>query len=112
MARKPTKSGQPSKPKARKGGTGQGATSTAKALQRRQILKGVVAGSSVVASAMTLPREWTKPVIQSIVASAQAQVSPPIQPPAPAPSLLPPLIPLPPPGEPPVIAPQFVPEFM
>ena len=49
----------------------------ASALGRRQVLKGVVAGSSVVASAMSLPKEWTKPVVQSIVASAQAQVSPP-----------------------------------
>jgi hypothetical protein len=62
-------------------------------MQRRQVLKGVVAGSSVVASAMSLPKEWTKPVIQSIVASAQAQVSPPLAPLSPASPPTPPVAP-------------------
>jgi len=77
MPRKPRKSSQPTKAKKRKTAPGGDAAWPARAIGRRQVLKGVVAGSGVVASAMSLPKEWTKPVVQSIVASAQAQVSPP-----------------------------------
>jgi len=76
MARKPKKSSRPRKSKKREPAPGANVPLTTRALARRQVLKGVVAGSGVVASAMSLPKEWTKPVVQSIVATAQAQVSP------------------------------------
>jgi hypothetical protein len=84
MPRKTKKPPQPTKAKKRKTRPS-GDAWPASALGRRQVLKGLVAGSSVVASAMSLPKEWTKPVVQSIVASAQAQVSPPQGMPVPIP---------------------------
>jgi hypothetical protein len=109
MARKVEKSKQSGQPKARKSAPASKPASTAQALPRRQVLKGVIASGGVVATAMALPSEWTKPVVQSIVASAQAQVSPPLSPfspPSPPqppfPPLAPssPLFPLFPPGGP------------
>jgi hypothetical protein len=85
VPRKTKKPPQPTKAKKRKTTPSGDAAWPASALGRRQVLKGVVAGSSVVASAMSLPKEWTKPVVQSIVASAQAQVSPPQGLPVPVP---------------------------
>lgn len=81
MARKGKKSQPTRRSKSPKRAISADTTSTPRALPRRQVLKGVVVGSGVVASAMALPKEWTKPVVQSIVASAQAQVSPPQSPP-------------------------------
>ena len=77
MARKSKKSSQPGRVESRKPAASVKTASPARALQRRQVLKGVVVGSGVVASAIAFPKEWTKPVVQSIVASAHAQVSPP-----------------------------------
>jgi hypothetical protein len=92
--KKPPKSDAP---EARTSAAGTASTQ-GRQMQRRQVLKGVVAGSGVVASAMALPKEWTKPVIQSVVASAQAQVSPPV-----------PLAPLSPAAPPTVLAPTMAP---
>ena len=102
MPRKAKKSSQPGKAKRRKPAPSADAAWPARALGRRQVLKGVVAGSGVVASAMALPKEWSKPVVQSIVASAQAQVSPPQG--MPVPPVRPPF---PPTG--PVFGPRVVP---
>ena len=77
IARKAKKSSPSGKVKGRKAAPRADAAWSTRELQRRQVLKGVVVGSGVVASAMTLPKEWTKPVVRSIMASAQAQVSPP-----------------------------------
>jgi hypothetical protein len=76
MPRKPRKPSQPTRAKKRKTAPSDDSNWPARSLGRRQVLKGVVAGSGVVASALSLPKEWSKPVVQSIVASAQAQVSP------------------------------------
>ena len=95
MGREGKRSLRPAKAKGRKPAPSADAAWSARVLGRRQVLKGVVAGSGVVASAMSLPKEWTKPVVQSIVASAQAQVSPlgipvpvaPVPPPPPLPPI-------------------------
>ncbi len=39
---------------------------------RRKLLKGVAAGGGIAA---TLPRQWTKPVVESVLLPAHAQVS-------------------------------------
>jgi len=104
---------QPAKAKRRKKGPSTDDARPARALGRRQVLKGVVAASGVVASAMSLPKEWTKPVVQSIVASAQAQVSPPQGMPVPTPVVLVPRPPSMPPGRPvpeaPIAQPGIIP---
>jgi hypothetical protein len=94
MPRKPRKPSQPTRAKKRKTTPSDDANWPARSLGRRQVLKGVVAGSGVVASALSLPKEWSKPVVQSIVASAQAQVSPAPFSPIPIPSPLAPTFPL------------------
>jgi len=93
MRRKPRKP-SPSKAKKRKTAPSDDANWPARSLGRRQVLKGVVAGSGVVASALSLPKEWSKPVVQSIVASAQAQVSPAPFSPIPIPIPIAPAFPL------------------
>jgi len=119
MRRKPRKP-SPSKAKKRKTAPSDDANWPARSLGRRQVLKGVVAGSGVVASALSLPKEWSKPVVQSIVASAQAQASPapfsplpipiPIPPgPIPIPIPVTPLSPLPPVPPMPVLPPSLMP---
>ena len=85
MPRKSRKPSQRTKAKKRKIAPSGDAAWPVRSLGRRQVLKGVVAGSGVVASVMSLPKEWTKPVVQSIVAPAQAQVSPPSGIPVPVP---------------------------
>jgi len=110
----------PSKAKKRKTAPSDDANWPARSLGRRQVLKGVVAGSGVVASALSLPKEWSKPVVQSIVASAQAQVSPPPFTPIPIPTPVPlgpqpipipvpPFSPLPPVTPMPVLPPSLMP---
>lgn len=113
MPRKPRKPSQPTRAKKRKTTPSDDANWPARSLGRRQVLKGVVAGSGVVASALSLPKEWSKPVVQSIVASAQAQVSPPQGMPVPTPVVLVPRPPSMPPGRPvpeaPIAQPGIIP---
>ena len=54
---------------------------------RRKVLKGgVVVGGAAVAAALTLPKKWTRPVVEAVVVPAHAQTSPPAPTPAPTPS--------------------------
>lgn len=43
---------------------------------RRQAIKTVLAGGGIAATALALPKEWTKPIVESIVVPAHAQTSP------------------------------------
>lgn len=43
---------------------------------RRDVIKAVVAGGGVAASAFALPSRWTKPIVETIVVPAHASVSP------------------------------------
>jgi hypothetical protein len=68
----------------------------AKNPERRKVLKGgVVVGGAIVGSALTLPKKWTRPIVEAVVVPAQAQISPgaptlsPTQAPTPAPTLSP-----------------------
>lgn len=48
-------------------------------VNRRQAIQTVVAGSSVVAGSLALPKRWTKPIVEAIVSPVAAQgFSPPI----------------------------------
>jgi len=54
---------------------------------RRNVLKGgVVVGGAAVAAALTLPRKWTRPLVEAVVVPAHAQTSPGAPTPAPTPS--------------------------
>jgi hypothetical protein len=51
---------------------------------RRDVLKGgVVVGSAAVAAALTLPKKWTRPLVDAVVVPAHAQTSPGAPTPAP-----------------------------
>ncbi len=44
---------------------------------RRDVLKGgVVVGGAAVAAALSLPKKWTRPLVEAVVVSANAQTSP------------------------------------
>ena len=54
---------------------------------RRNVLKGgVVVGGAAVAAALTLPKKWTRPLVEAVVVPAHAQTSPGAPTPAPTPS--------------------------
>ena len=54
---------------------------------RRDVLKGgVVVGGAAVAAALTLPKKWTRPLVEAVVVPAHAQTSPGAPTPAPTPS--------------------------
>src|SRR5438132_5115055 len=64
---------------------------------RRDVLKGgVVVGGAAVAAALSLPKKWTRPVVEAVVVPAHAQTSPgsptpsptsaPTRPPTPSPT--------------------------
>jgi len=54
---------------------------------RRKLLKGgVVVGGATVAAAMSLPKKWTRPVVEAVIVPANAQTSPPAPTPAPSPA--------------------------
>jgi len=58
--------------------------------ERRKVLKGgVVVGGAVVGSALTLPKKWTRPIVDAVVVPAHAAVSPGVPSPAPAPTSAP-----------------------
>ena len=46
---------------------------------RRNILKSIALGGGVVATAASLPKEWTKPVLDQVLLPAHAQMSSPTQ---------------------------------
>jgi len=70
---------------------------------RRDALKTVLVGSGVVAATLTLPTQWTKPVVQAVVGPSPAQA---ISPPAGPPTSGPPGVPMTfPPSVPPTFAP-------
>lgn len=51
---------------------------------RRDVLKGgVVVGSAAVASALTLPKKWTRPLVEAVIVPAHAQTSPGVPTPGP-----------------------------
>jgi hypothetical protein len=51
---------------------------------RRNVLKGgVVVGGAAVAAALTLPKKWTRPLVEAVVVPAHAQTSPGAPTPAP-----------------------------
>ena len=51
---------------------------------RRNVLKGgVVVGGAAVAAALTLPKKWTRPLVEAFVVPADAQTSPGAPTPAP-----------------------------
>jgi hypothetical protein len=59
----------------------------AKNPERRKVLKGgVVVGGAIVGSALTLPKKWTRPVVEAVIVPAQAQISPGAPTPGPSPS--------------------------
>lgn len=44
---------------------------------RRDVLKGgVVVGGAAVAAALSLPKKWTRPLVEAVVVPAHAQTSP------------------------------------
>jgi hypothetical protein len=45
--------------------------------QRRQALKKILAGSSIVGASAVVPDKWVKPVVNAVVLPAHAQASPP-----------------------------------
>jgi hypothetical protein len=48
-----------------------------KAQARRDVLKGgVVVGGAAVAAALSLPKKWTRPLVEAVIVPAQAQTSP------------------------------------
>jgi hypothetical protein len=64
---------------------------------RRNVLKGgIVVGGAAVAAALTLPKKWTRPLVEAVVVPAHAQTSPgaptpsptsaPTRPPTPSPT--------------------------
>lgn len=75
--------------------------------ERRKVLKGgVVIGGAVVGSALTLPKKWTRPIVDAVIVPAHAAVSPgaptpsPSPSPTPSPSPSPTLVPSPAPPSP------------
>ena len=51
---------------------------------RRNVLKGgVVVGGAAVAAALTLPKKWTRPLVDAVIVPAHAQTSPGAPTPAP-----------------------------
>jgi hypothetical protein len=44
---------------------------------RRKLLKGIAAGSGAVIAGKTLPENWSRPVVDSVMLPAHAQTSPP-----------------------------------
>ena len=62
----------------------------AKKQARRDVLKGgIVVGGAAVAAALTLPKKWTRPLVEAVVVPAHAQISPGAPTPADTPSLTP-----------------------
>lgn len=54
---------------------------------RRDVLKGgIVVGGTAVASALSLPKKWTRPLVEAVVVPAHAQTSPGAPTPAPTPT--------------------------
>jgi len=54
---------------------------------RRNVLKGgVVVAGAAVAAALTLPKKWTRPLVEAVVVPAHAQTSPGAPTPSPTPS--------------------------
>lgn len=44
---------------------------------RRKVLKGgVVVGGAAVAAALSMPKKWTRPLVEAVVVPAHAQTSP------------------------------------
>ena len=44
---------------------------------RREVLKGgVVVGGAAVAAALSLPKKWTRPLVEAVIVPAHAQTSP------------------------------------
>jgi hypothetical protein len=58
--------------------------------RRKAIKAGVIVGGSVVGAAMTLPKKWTRPVVDAVIVPAHAQVSPGAPTPAPTTAPTPP----------------------
>jgi hypothetical protein len=67
---------------------------------RRDVLKGgVVVGGAAVAAALSMPKKWTRPLVEAVVVPAHAQTSPfaptpaptsaPTSPPTPSPTSAP-----------------------
>ena len=52
---------------------------------RRRLIKAIAGSSSVIVGAKVIPKEWTKPLVDSVILPAHAQITPP--PPDPSPSL-------------------------
>ena len=51
---------------------------------RRDVLKGgVVVGGAAVAAALSLPKKWTRPLVEAVIVPAHAQTSPGAPTPAP-----------------------------
>ena len=46
-------------------------------VSRRKLLKSIAAGSGAIVAGKSLPENWTKPVIDSVMLPAHAQTSPP-----------------------------------
>ncbi len=46
--------------------------------QRRQALKKILAGSSIVGASTVVPDTWVKPIVNAVVLPAHAQASPPL----------------------------------
>jgi hypothetical protein len=54
---------------------------------RRNVLKGgIVVGGAAVAAALTLPKKWSRPLVEAVVVPAHAQTSPGAPTPSPTPS--------------------------
>ena len=52
---------------------------------RRDVLKGgVVVGGAAVAAALSLPKKWTRPLVEAVIVPAHAQTSPGAPTPAPS----------------------------
>jgi hypothetical protein len=63
--------------------------------RRKAIKTGVIVGGSVVGSAMTLPKKWTRPIVDAVIVPAYAQGSPGAPTPAPTNAPTPPTSPPP-----------------
>lgn len=56
----------------------------AKKQARRDVLKGgVVVGGAAVAAALSMPKKWTRPLVEAVIVPAHAQTSPGAPTPAP-----------------------------
>lgn len=82
-----------------------------KSPERRKVLKGgVVVGGAVVGSALTLPKKWTRPIVDAVIVPAHADMSPVT--PTPAPTLGPTMSPTLGPTMPPTLGPTMSPTFI